>query len=106
LASTEVPVTKGSSGILIMPDELAHRKQAQPCIRCSKCVSVCPMGLSPYLLMTLTEKAIWDRTEEEQVMDCIECGSCSFTCPSNRPLLDYIRLGKGTVGQIIRSRNK
>ena len=106
LASTDVPVTKGSSGILIMPDELAHRKQSQPCIRCSKCVSVCPMGLSPYLLMTLTEKAIWDRTEEEQVMDCIECGSCSFTCPSNRPLLDYIRLGKGTVGQIIRSRNK
>ena len=106
LVSTDIPVTKGSSGILIMPDELAHREQSQPCIRCSKCVSVCPMGLSPYLLMTVAEKAIWERAEEEQVMDCIECGSCSFTCPSNRPLLDYIRLGKATVGQIIRSRNK
>ena len=106
LASTDVPVTKGSSGILIMPDEMSKRKETQPCIRCSKCVSVCPMGLSPYLLMTVAEKAMWDRAEEEDVMDCIECGSCSYTCPSNRPLLDYIRLAKGTVGQIIRSRNK
>jgi len=106
LASTDIPVTKGSSGILIMPDEMSKRKETQPCIRCSKCVSVCPMGLSPYLLMTVAEKAMWDRAEEEDVMDCIECGSCSYTCPSNRPLLDYIRLAKGTVGQIIRSRNK
>ena len=106
LVSTDVPVTKGSSGILIMPDEMSHRKKSEPCIRCSKCVSVCPMGLAPYLLMTVAEKAMWDRAEEERVMDCIECGSCSYTCPSNRPLLDYIRLAKGTVGQIIRSRNK
>jgi len=106
LASVDVPVMKGSSGILIMPDEMAHRKVSEPCIRCSKCVSVCPMGLEPYLLMTVTEKAMWDRSEQERVMDCIECGSCSYTCPSNRPLLDYIRLSKTTVGQIIRSRNK
>jgi len=106
LTSTEVPITKGSSGILIMPEEIAKRGKLEPCIRCSKCVSVCPMGLSPYLLSTVSDKAIWDRAEEEKIMDCIECGSCSFTCPANRPLLDYIRLGKGKVGQIMRSRNK
>lgn len=105
LSSTEVPITKGSSGILIMPEEEATRNTMEPCIRCSKCVSVCPMGLSPYLLMTVSDKKVWDRAEEEKIMDCIECGSCSFTCPANRPLLDYIRLGKGKVGQIIRSRN-
>lgn len=104
LTSTEIPVTKGTSGVLLMPQPLASRKQVDPCIRCAKCVSVCPMGLSPYLLMPLAEKAIWDRAEEENVMDCIECGSCSFTCPSSRPLLDYIRLGKAKVGQIMRSR--
>ncbi|WP_088656042.1 electron transport complex subunit RsxC [Geofilum rhodophaeum] len=104
LTSTEIPVTKGTSGILLMPQPLASRKPVDPCIRCSKCVSVCPMGLSPYLLMPLAEKAIWDRAEEENIMDCIECGSCSFTCPSSRPLLDYIRLGKAKVGQIMRSR--
>ena len=105
LPSMDVPVTKGSSGILIMPEEISKRATVEPCIRCSKCVSVCPMGLSPYLLMTVSDKKIWDRAEEEKIMDCIECGSCSFTCPASRPLLDYIRLGKGKVGQIMRSRN-
>ncbi len=106
LSSAEVPVTKGSSGILLLPAEKTSRKPVENCIRCSKCVSVCPMGLSPYLLMSLAQKAIWDRAEEEKIMDCIECGSCSFTCPSSRPLLDYIRLGKAKVGQIMRTRTK
>ncbi|ASB47830.1 electron transport complex subunit RsxC [Alkalitalea saponilacus] len=106
LASLDVPVTKGTSGVLIVPEKIAGRGKTEYCIRCSKCVSACPMGLSPYLLMTLAEKEIHDRAEEEKIMDCIECGSCSFTCPSNRPLLDYIRLGKGKVGQIMRSRIK
>jgi electron transport complex protein RnfC len=106
LASLDVPVTKGTSGILLMKEENAKRKESISCIRCSRCVSVCPMGLEPYLLMTLGEKQIFDRAENERVMDCIECGSCSFTCPSNRPLLDYIRFGKGKVGSIIRSRKK
>ncbi|TAJ14171.1 electron transport complex subunit RsxC [Marinilabiliaceae bacterium JC017] len=106
LSSIEVPVTKGSSGVLVVPEAESKRSEVQNCIRCSKCVSACPMGLSPYLLMTLSNKAMWDRAEEGKIMDCIECGSCSFTCPSSRPLLDYIRFGKGKVGQIIRGRNK
>lgn len=105
LVNTEVPITKGSSGILILPHEEAHRAPVENCIRCSKCISVCPMGLEPYLLMIETEKELWERAEEDNIMDCIECGSCSFTCPAHRPLLDYIRLGKGRVGQIIRTRN-
>lgn len=104
VTNTEVPVTKGTSGVLMMPETEAKRGQMQACIRCSRCVSVCPMGLEPYLLMTVSEKQIWDRAEFERVMDCIECGSCSYTCPANRPLLDYIRLGKGKVGAIIRTR--
>ena len=80
------------------------RKEVLPCIRCTKCVSVCPMGLEPYLLMTLSEKGLFERMETEKVMDCIECGSCSYTCPSSRPLLDYIRLGKAEVGKIMRAR--
>ena len=106
VASLEVTVTKGTSGILLMPDVETRRKESQNCIRCSKCVSVCPMGLSPYLLMALAEREMFDRVEEEKVMDCIECGSCSYICPSNRPLLDYVRLGKIKVGEIIRSRTQ
>jgi electron transport complex protein RnfC len=105
LTNLEVPVTKGSSGILILPHEEAHRKPVENCIRCSKCISACPMGIEPYLLMIESEKELYDRAESDNIMDCIECGSCSFTCPANRPLLDYIRLGKGKVGQIIRNRN-
>lgn len=104
LGVTNVPVTKGTSGILIIPEGESRRGEVMDCIRCSKCVSVCPMGLEPYLLMTVAEKAIYDRAEKEKIMDCIECGSCSYTCPSFRPLLDYIRLGKSEVGKIIRSR--
>lgn len=106
IASLDVPVTKGTSGILLMKQDESRRKEIQPCIRCSRCTSVCPMGLEPYLLMTLGEKQIYDRAENERIMDCIECGSCSYTCPSSRPLLDYIRLGKGKVGAMIRSRKK
>jgi len=106
VVSLDVPVTKGTSGILIMQNEEAKRREYMECIRCSRCVSVCPMGLEPYLLMTFGQKQIFDRAENERVMDCIECGSCSYTCPSNRPILDYIRFGKAKVGQIIRTRKK
>ena len=106
VANTEIPVTKGTSGILLMPEQEAKRQDVMPCIRCSRCVSVCPMGLEPFLLMNVSEKQMWDRAEMEKVMDCIECGSCSFTCPANRPLLDFIRLGKGKVGAIIRTRKQ
>jgi len=104
LSNLDVPIVKGSSGILLLKEEEAHRKEVQSCIRCTKCVTVCPMGLEPYLLMTQAEKAMYEELEGEKVMDCIECGSCVYTCPSSRPLLDYIRLGKGEVGKMIRSR--
>lgn len=106
LSSPEVSVTKGTSGVLILTADITNRKPVQNCTRCAKCVMACPMGLSSYLLMNLTQKAIWDRAEEERIMDCIECGSCNYTCPSSRPLLDYIRLGKAKVGQIMRTRTK
>ncbi len=106
LNSLDVPITKGASGILLFDQKEGKRLPISPCIRCGKCVSVCPMGLEPYLLMTLSEKQIWDRSEKEHTMDCIECGSCMYTCPASRPLLDYIRLSKSTVGQLIRTRKQ
>ncbi|MCQ2213165.1 MAG: electron transport complex subunit RsxC [Bacteroidaceae bacterium] len=104
LVNTEVPICKGSSGILIMNDKEARRGEPQPCIRCAKCVGACPMGLEPYLLATASGKQMWERVEAEDITSCIECGSCQFTCPSNRPMLDLIRLGKQTVMGIIRAR--
>lgn len=104
LISLDIPMTKGSSGLLVMNEKEARRQVADPCIRCAKCVGACPMGLEPYLLANLSSQHIWERAEAEDITSCIECGSCAFTCPSHRPLLDNIRLGKTTVMGIIRSR--
>ena len=105
LMHADVPICKGSSGVLLMNGKEAKRTVPQPCIRCAKCVSVCPMGLEPYLLATCSARGDWERVEHEMIMSCIECGSCQFTCPSHRPILDNIRLGKGKVGALIRARN-
>ena len=105
LTSTEVPVCKGTNSVTILTDDDARRKEPQPCIRCAKCVSACPMGLEPFLLATCSSKKMWDKVEAEDITSCIECGSCQFTCPAHRPLLDNIRLGKSTVMGIIRARN-
>ncbi len=100
----DTPMTKGTSGVLFLPVERAARHAVRPCIRCAKCVSVCPMGLEPFLVSTLARLGKMEEAEKEKIMNCIECGSCSWVCPSWRPLLDYIRVGKGAVGRMIRER--
>lgn len=104
LTSTDIPVTKGTSGIIVFQSKESQRKADSACIRCAKCVSVCPMGLEPYLLNRLSQRMMFENMEHEHVLDCMECGSCSFECPANLPLLDYIRLGKAEVNKIIRTR--
>lgn len=106
ITSLDVPVVKGTSGILIMPSKESKRIQVVNCIRCARCISVCPMGLEPVLLAQLSENQVYEEAEKENILDCIECGSCHFTCPAGRPLLDYLRLGKNKVGVIIRNRGK
>jgi len=100
IKNTDVPVTKGTSGILIIAQDEASRQDAKNCIRCSNCVFVCPMGLEPHLLMNLSEKGLYERAAAEDIMTCIECGSCSYVCPSHRPILDYIRFGKNIVKKL------
>ena len=106
LVNLDVPVSKGTSGILLMGGQEARRSAVQPCVRCAKCVAVCPMGLEPYLLATASAHGDFERAENENILSCIECGSCQFTCPSHRPILDYVRLGKAKVGAMIRARKK
>lgn len=104
LVTDDVPIAKGSSGILVLKKEETTRKPMRACIRCAKCVHACPMGLNPAFLMRDTVFKDWEVLEKNHVVDCIECGSCSFSCPANRPLLDHIRQGKRTVMGIMRSR--
>ena len=104
MPDTNSYMVKGCSGILVMRNEEARRKEASPCIKCGKCVQACPMGLQPLFLAVYSEKNMLDAAEEERIYDCIECGSCSFSCPANRPLLDWIRQGKPKVMGILRQR--
>jgi electron transport complex protein RnfC len=104
MSNPDAPVTKGTSGILVLDGADAVRCAETDCIKCARCTTVCPMGLEPWLLSRLTQKQIWDELEAGVVVDCIECGSCAYTCPARVPLLDWIRLGKGEVNRIIRAR--
>jgi Na+-translocating ferredoxin:NAD+ oxidoreductase subunit C len=100
IASLDVPIAKGTSGILLIPKEESMRAEVYNCVHCGKCIEACPMGLEPYKLLILSKKGNSTRAKEENIKDCIECGSCSFVCPSNRPILDYIRLGKTEARKI------
>ncbi|MEG0500432.1 MAG: electron transport complex subunit RsxC, partial [Rikenellaceae bacterium] len=104
ICNVTAPVIKGSSGILLMNAKETQRKTESPCISCAKCISVCPMGLEPYLINRMSRRNMFAELEQHSVTDCIECGSCSFTCPANIPLLDNILLAKGEVMKLIRSR--
>jgi len=93
----EVPVIKGTSGILVLTEKEARIPEPQPCIRCGKCVSICPINLQPLYISQLSLNKMFDETVKYHVLDCIECGSCSFICPSKRPLVDSIRIAKREV---------
>ncbi|WP_298981216.1 electron transport complex subunit RsxC [uncultured Parabacteroides sp.] len=107
LMTTGVPVCKGTNSITVLSGKEAVRDGATgPCIRCAKCVGVCPMGLEPYVLATSSASHNWEMAEEHFITSCIECGSCQYTCPANRPMLDNIRFGKSKVMTIIRARKQ
>lgn len=98
LYSLEVPVTKGTSGILVLPEEgVIHAEDFGPCIRCGRCIDICPMGLMPSMLSVLSEKGFYEETKDYNLFDCFECGSCTFVCPSKRPIVQLIRLSKSLV---------
>jgi len=98
-----VPITKGTSGILLLPAKEVGAYHPHTCIRCGRCVTVCPMGLLPNYLGVFSEHARFTDAERYHLLDCIECGSCTFTCPAKRPLVQLIRYAKG---EVLRRRKK
>ncbi len=90
----EVPVIKGTSGILVMNKQDAIIPEPTNCIRCGKCIDYCPCGLQPLMISKNSLLGRFEEAELYHAMDCIECGTCSFVCPSKRPLVDSIRVAK------------
>lgn len=90
--SMEVPVMKGTSGILALTKKQTNFSKESACIRCGKCIKACPMGLNPSMLGVLGEKNFYKEAKEEySVLDCIECGCCVYVCPSKRNIVQYIK---------------
>ena len=100
--SDEVPVIKGTSGILLLKEQESILPEEGPCIRCGMCIRACPMKLSPTLLNRLIKAELFEEALKNDVLDCIECGCCSFSCPSHIPLVQRIRLGKAEAMAIIK----
>ncbi|HCJ66111.1 MAG TPA: electron transport complex subunit RsxC [Elusimicrobia bacterium] len=90
--TTEVPVVKGTTGILVLRDSGVI--QSRPCIRCGRCIDVCPVYLMPTMYALLVEHKKWEDAEKYNILDCIECGCCAYICPSRIPLVHYIKYGK------------
>lgn len=95
--SIEVPVIKGSGGILVLTEEEVKPVPMGPCIKCGKCVEVCPVNLQPLYLSNYSLRGMFDKSEQLHALDCVECGSCSYICPAKRPLVESIRVAKREI---------
>lgn len=94
-STMEVPVIKGTSGILFLSKKDVNYDKESACIHCGRCVEACPMGLNPSMLSILGERQLYVEAKEEyNLLDCMECGSCVYVCPAKRKIVQYIRYSK------------
>ncbi len=94
ISSLDVPILKGSSGILAFTAAETSKPKEYPCIRCGRCVEACPHFLNPSRLARLSKVGWYEEMADYQAMDCVECGACTFSCPSGIPIVQLIKVGK------------
>ena len=90
----DVPVLKGTTGIVVLTEKQTHYREPRPCIRCGSCLDACPVFLNPSLLGLLAQAGRYEEMDENHLADCMLCGSCSYVCPSSIPLSQMFALSK------------
>lgn len=96
--TADIPVVKGSSGIVVIKKEGQKKEREYSCVRCAKCVDACPAFLEPTTIVKLAKRGLWEEAEQNNILSCIECGSCVYVCPARIPLVQYIRRAKQAIG--------
>jgi electron transport complex protein RnfC len=96
-SNPETPVTKGAGGLTVMTSEEVRAGEESSCVRCGKCVDVCPMNLVPAKIAMASRYNDIALSQRFNIMACFECGSCAYTCPAHIPLVQLIRAGKARV---------
>ncbi len=89
--------TKGTSGLLVFGSSSLPKMLQGPCIRCGRCVSACPVRISPTTIAAYARLDMIDEAQQCHAMDCIECGCCTYTCPAALPLVQSVRHAKGAI---------
>ncbi len=93
----DVPIMKGTSGVLFLTEDRIVNREEYPCIRCQRCVDACPVYLNPSRLGALAKARLYEDMLDYNILNCMECASCSFVCPSNIPLVQRFRVAKGLL---------
>lgn len=98
-SSDQVPVIKGTSGMLFLDGSrsLYAVQREENCLRCGRCVGICPMKLVPAEIARMGEYEKLEEAERWGILDCMECGSCAFVCPSGRRLVQWVKYGKNLI---------
>ncbi|PIN69275.1 electron transport complex subunit RsxC [Candidatus Woesearchaeota archaeon CG11_big_fil_rev_8_21_14_0_20_43_8] len=93
----DVPVIKGNNAVLVLGKDMIDTSGYSTCIKCGRCVEVCPMRLMPNVLSVLGEKERFQKMDSFHISNCVECGCCTYVCPANRPIVQFIKLGKQMI---------
>jgi electron transport complex protein RnfC len=96
-SSFDAPVTKGTSGITVLTHKDVEKEDETNCVRCGRCVDVCPMNLVPTKLALASRHKDIELAERYNIMACFECGSCAYICPASLPIVQLVRTGKAVV---------
>jgi len=97
VADLETPVTKGTSGIVVLTAAELRGGEETACVRCGRCVDVCPLNLVPTKIAMASRHEDWELAQKYDINACMECGCCAYTCPARIPLVQLIRMGKARI---------